>query len=249
MENKIILSIAIPALNEESKIEATVESVLRAQKETGNLPIEMILINDGSTDLTPKICDDLASRHGCIRVIHHDVNKGLGTSIRESIEIARGEKWAVLPGDNDVSVDAMKLLFQNVDKADLTMLYFLNGEMRGRKRNIISTIFNSIYLIVFNVYCQYLNGPGTFPTTMLQNLQLCSTRFSFLAEMRVKCLRQGASYCEMPTFMQTGSENSTTFTMKNLFEVFLVFSHLIIEVFISERKKYRNRPIRIRVLY
>jgi len=247
MEYYINLSIAVPALNEEKKIKATVDNILLAQQAVEEMSIEIILINDGSSDKTPTICDDLARKYDFIRVIHHVSNKGLGASIRESLEIAQGEKWAVLPGDNDVPLNAIQTMFQNIDKADLTMIYFLNGEKRGRRRSIISTIFNSIYLIMFNVYCQYLNGPGTFPTEMLRDLDLYSRRFSFLAEMRVKCLKQGASYCEMPAYMQTGSENSSALVLKNFVEVVGVFLQLVVEVFISKRQKFNRRPVRVRV--
>ena len=245
MGESIKISIAVPAYNEEKKIEATVENILRAKSIANNLPIEIILINDGSIDQTQHICDSLSSQHDFIHVIHHSTNKGLGESIRSSIKIARGEKWAVLPGDNDTPLEAIVTLFENHDKADIVMLYFINREMRGRKRNTISIIFNTIYLVLFNVYVQYLNGPGTFPTQVIRDMDIYSTRFSIIAEMRVKLLRQGFSFYELPTYMQTGAALSSALSLRNLKEVVLTFFYLIFEIFFKNKRKYSKLPVRI----
>ena len=244
MQNKIAITVAILAYNEEKNLEATVQNVLRAKEQVGNLPIEIILINDGSTDRTPQICDGFAVQYNFIKVIHHPANSGIGVSIKDSIKLARGEKWAVFPGDNDIPLEAIVTLFENHDKADMVMQYFINCEMRGRKRNILSIIFNTIYLVSFNVYVQYLNGPGTFPTRVLRDMDIFSTRFSVIAEMRVKLLRQGFSYYELPTNMQTGAELSSALSLKNLKEVILTFCYLIFEIYFVNRNKYCKRPVR-----
>lgn len=244
MKDDIAVTIAVPSFNEESNLEATVDSIIRAAGQVGSLPIEIILINDGSNDRTPQICDNLGSRYDFVRVIHHSQNRGLGESIRDSIRLASGRKWSVLPGDNDTPFDAIVTMLQNVDKADLVMLYFVNRELRGRGRNVLSTLFNTIYLVVFDVYVQYLNGPGCFPTKMLQGLEIYSSRFSILAEMRIKLLRRGVGFYEIPAFMQTGSEASTALSLVNLWEVMSVFLRLVWEVNCSQRDKYNKTPIR-----
>ena len=245
MDDLLKISIAVPAYNEEKRIEATVENILKAKLIANNIPIEVILINDGSIDQTPQICDSLAAQYDFIQVIHHSTNKGLGESIRNSIKIAKGEKWAVLPGDNDTPRGAIVTLFENHNKADMVMLYFLNREMRGIRRNTMSIIFNTIYLIVFRIFVQYLNGPGTFSTKVLQEMDIFSSRFSIIAEIRVKLLRQGYSFHELPSYMNTGAAESSALSLKNLKEVILTFFHLIYDVYFVEKEKYSKFPKRI----
>lgn len=244
-DNSVKISIAVPAYNEERKIEATINNIIKAKQKFNDLLIEIILINDGSTDLTGAICDSLSSKYDFIRVIHHPINKGLGRSIKDSINIAKGEKWAVLPGDNDTPIEAIVTLFENYEKADMVMLFFVNREIRGRKRNTISTIFNTIYLIVFDIYIQYLNGPGTFPTRLLRDMDIYAHQFSIIAEMRVKLLLQGCSFYELPTYMQTGTEASSALSLKNLKEVILTFLYLVTEIYLVNKTKYNKSPLRI----
>jgi len=168
----------------------------------------------------------------------------LGESIKDSIRIARGEKWAVLPGDNDTPFDAILTLFKNYQKADLVILYFINREMRGRRRNMLSTLFNTIYLVVFDIFVQYLNGPGSFPTRMLKELEIKSTRFSIIAEIRVKLLKQGVTFYELSSYMQTGLEASTALSIGNLYEVISTFVWLVWEVNFAQKGHYNKNPIR-----
>jgi glycosyltransferase involved in cell wall biosynthesis len=76
--NTLKLSIIIPCYNCEKTLREAVESCFTqgfAQNE-----YEIILVNDGSTDSTPQLCEALAREHSHIRVIHHDSNRGGGAA-------------------------------------------------------------------------------------------------------------------------------------------------------------------------
>jgi glycosyltransferase involved in cell wall biosynthesis len=78
------LSVLMPAFNEVDTIAAVVDRVLAVA-----LDLEIILVNDGSSDGTPGVLDRLASAQVC--VIHHPVNRGKGAAIRTALAAATGD--------------------------------------------------------------------------------------------------------------------------------------------------------------
>ncbi len=78
------LTILVPALNEEAKLETMVNSLLPVARSSLN-QFEIILFDDGSTDKTGAIADHLATTNPEIRVIHHNPRQGLGAIFYEGL--------------------------------------------------------------------------------------------------------------------------------------------------------------------
>lgn len=90
------LSIVIPAYNEAQRLGSTLESVRRYAR-SKDVPIEIIVVNDGSTDRTV----DVVERFGGVRLVHNDRNRGKGYSVRHGVLEAKGQY--VLFSDADLS--------------------------------------------------------------------------------------------------------------------------------------------------
>ncbi len=100
-----MVSIIIPVYNVEKYVRVCVESVLLLETE-----IEILLIDDGSTDTSEHICDDLAKQDCRIIVIHQE-NKGLSEARNTGIQNAHGDYVMFLDSDDFLdSVEADKLL-------------------------------------------------------------------------------------------------------------------------------------------
>jgi dolichol-phosphate mannosyltransferase len=82
------LSVIMPAYNEEATIEASIARVL-AQPFID----ELVIVNDGSTDSTRQIIDNLAVPK--VKVAHHEVNRGKGAAIRTGLNHLTGEIVAI----------------------------------------------------------------------------------------------------------------------------------------------------------
>ena len=82
MDDSIKISIAVTAYNEEKNIETTVKNILDAKATANDLPIEIILINDGSTDRTRKILDETHTRYPHLVVLHHERNLGIEATLK-----------------------------------------------------------------------------------------------------------------------------------------------------------------------
>jgi len=125
------------------------------------------------------------------------------------------------------------------------MCYFDNDECRGRIRYLVSTAFKLIYTTVFDLYVHYINGPAVYPVSKLRELDLRSTRFSIVAEINVKLLRQGVSFVEVPANRQVGLHGSTSMSLRSLVETVRVFLHVLAEVHWRNRARYAHRPERV----
>ena len=111
MENQIKVSVIIPVYQVESYLERAVDSVLAQTLEEK----EIILVDDGSTDASPQICDCYAQSHPeLIRVIHKP-NAGLGMARNSGVEAAKGKYIAFLDSDDAVEPEMYEQLYQKAE--------------------------------------------------------------------------------------------------------------------------------------
>jgi glycosyltransferase involved in cell wall biosynthesis len=234
-----MITVAIPALNEEKNLPATLEAVLSAAAKAG-VQAEILVIDDGSTDRTA----ELARRHAGVRVLSNPRNLGLGASIRRAIGEAKGERFVIVPGDNDLPPATLESLFRRAGDADVVMTYFLNEEIRGRMRYLVSETFRMLYTTLFDLYVQYINGPAVYPVARLRELPLRSRHFSIIAEMNVRLLRQGCSFAEVAAERRNGFQRSSV-TLRNLADTTRVLFCLLVDVYLRQRARYGRRPVRV----
>src|SRR4051794_32709934 len=92
------VSIVIMAFNEERSIESTVHETHHALNQL-NCPYEVLIVDDGSTDQTGVLADQLALQLAGVRVVHHRENQGLGGVYRTGFFESKGEGVAFFPAD------------------------------------------------------------------------------------------------------------------------------------------------------
>lgn len=114
MENKIEISVIIPVYNVEQYIEKCVKSIL---SQTIINKLEIILVDDGSTDKSVCICDMFASQYANIKVIHKP-NGGVSSARNAGLVEAIGTYIAFVDADDYVSVDFYECLLQCAIRED-----------------------------------------------------------------------------------------------------------------------------------
>ena len=240
-----MITVVILALNEEECLKETTATMISAAAAAGNIPLDIIIINDGSTDRTPQIIRTLENQYSFVRSIHHAQNKGPGVGVKEAILIARYPKFIVTPGDNDLSKDLLAQLFSNKDKADLVLAYYLNMGDRGWFRTCLSNLYTWIYRAAFQISIYYINSPCLYPTEQLREIQIRSDRFGYSAEMTVKLLRRGCSFLQVGGERRIDDQNSNALSWKNLKEVASVFLNLIVEIKFFGRRQFNRKPVEV----
>lgn len=109
-----MLTIVIPALNEEESIGSTIQRCLDARDlicRVGDVAdIEIIVVSDGSTDRTAPIAQEFAARDHRVRVIIFDRNRGYGAAIKEGFAQGRGDLVSFLDADGTCDPDYFGVL-------------------------------------------------------------------------------------------------------------------------------------------
>lgn len=114
-----LISILIPVYNVETYLDECIQSALKQTYPN----IEVVLVNDGSTDQSPSICDRYAAQDGRVRVFHKE-NGGASSTKNLAVRVARGE-WVTLLDSDDVLSDPnmLQILYDNAQlhQADMAI--------------------------------------------------------------------------------------------------------------------------------
>lgn len=112
------ISIIVPVYNSEAYLKAAVESLLnQTYKNT-----EIILVDDGSTDNSPKICDEFEKSYTNVKTIHQK-NLGVSSARNAGIKAASGEYIGFCDGDDTIDEDMYEFLYNliNTENADISL--------------------------------------------------------------------------------------------------------------------------------
>lgn len=107
MDMKMNISVIIPVYNARETIERAVGSITVHEYE----PVEVILVDDGSTDGSSELCDELASQDERIKVIHKE-NGGVSSARNAGLEAASGEYVMFLDADDAVRFDTLQMMYR-----------------------------------------------------------------------------------------------------------------------------------------
>lgn len=110
MSDKVI-TVIIPIYNREKYLDNCINSVL----DQANVNTEIILVDDGSTDRSPEICDDYAQKYNNIVVIHSD-NHGVSHARNLALDRTTGDYLTFLDSDDRLAPDALSVLINNIEK-------------------------------------------------------------------------------------------------------------------------------------
>ena len=108
------LSVIIPVYRVEDSLDRCVESVLSQHVDD----LEVILVDDGSPDKCPSMCDSWAEKDARIRVIHKQ-NGGLSDARNAGIEVAQGEHITFVDSDDYLAADTLAPLLLMMEDADI----------------------------------------------------------------------------------------------------------------------------------
>ncbi|WP_282196392.1 glycosyltransferase [Turicimonas muris] len=114
MEQRPFVSILIPCCNVEKFIQQCLLSVINQTLKN----IEIICINDGSTDGSQQILEKIAKQDSRIRIINKQ-NTGYGDSMNRGLDAALSEYIGIVEGDDFVTPEMFEMLYQQAKKKDL----------------------------------------------------------------------------------------------------------------------------------
>ena len=121
------ISVFFPCYNEQENVRGTVEKALKVLEKL-DTDFELIIINDGSSDNTGNIADEIALKNPKIRVIHHHKNLGYGCALQSGFKAATKELVFYTDGDEQFDFSEMPQLLPLMAQYDIVSCYRLNRQ-------------------------------------------------------------------------------------------------------------------------
>lgn len=181
------ISITLPALNEGKNIEKLTEEII-AYCTSVQIPFEVIIVNDGSSDNTGKIADALASAYESVSALHHAQNQGYGKSLRDGFQASRYDYVFFTDADRQFRISSLNdfLPFVREGNEDMVIGYRIHRKDTPL-RKLLSWIFNKIIQMLFSI--KYKDIDCAFKLIkkeVFQRLEMKSNDFLFNAELLAK---------------------------------------------------------------
>lgn len=196
-DGHIKISVVIPIYNVEKYLQECMDSVVHQTLKD----IEIICMDDGSTDRSGKIVDEYAQADSRVRVIHKE-NTGYGNSMNIGLENARGKYIAIVESDDFITSNILQDLYENAERENAEVVKsdfaFFSGE-KGNYEIIPAQIYgdSTIYGKVLNETEEKLFKGHIAHWTCLYNKE-------FLEKNHIKFHETpGASYQDTGFWFQT----------------------------------------------
>ncbi len=194
------LSYFFPAHNEEANIEGLVAEALETLPSLAD-QFEIIAVDDGSRDGTPRLADELAARHpDLVRVVHHPVNLGYGAALRSGFAAARYELIAFTDGDRQFKVVDIGRLTARSAQADApdVVVGFRIKRADAFIRTLYARAFRLANRTFFDLRVTDVDGAcKLFRRAALEDIRVESDGAFFSAELLIKLREAGRSVVEV----------------------------------------------------
>jgi len=193
----VSLSVIIPSYNEE----ATIGEVIRQLKQTG-LKMEIIVVDDGSSDNTADRVRRLMKSEPAIRFFSQPINRGKGAALRRGISEACGEFTVIQDADLEYDPqDLVTMMDRALGGADVVYGSRILGKNPASYNyfywggRLLSVVTNVLYgsTITDEPTCYKM-----FRTSILKSITLREDGFGFCPEVTAHVLRKGQTIEEVP---------------------------------------------------
>jgi dolichol-phosphate mannosyltransferase len=236
------ISFIVPAFNEEEVVAIFMGQML--EKVTGRfVDHEIILVNDGSSDQTGALMDELAAAHDKIRVIHNPKNIGFGNSYIRGLQDVRFDYVMLLCGDGGLPASSLPAIFDKIGKADIVVPWMVNlKSIKSRGRYWLSRAYTASVNLIFRLDLKYYNGLPVHRRTLLNGIRVTSGGFGFQAEVLVKLIKAGATYVEVGVNGAEETHQSDALRLQNWLGIGRTVLHLLREIGGRSKKPVQVPP-------
>ena len=181
------LCVLVPCLNEEDLVRRTVKEVLQ-HADRISVGVEVVMIDDGSTDGTRAVMQELCTEDSRCRLLAHDVNRGLGRCVTEAYETIEDDTWVtVFPGDSEfVFAESIVNLLAARTGHDVVLGYLYNPVVRKLSRRIASTGFLKLTKTLYGFRWRSLNGMKLYRASAFKGIHVESGGHAYVAELLAK---------------------------------------------------------------
>jgi glycosyltransferase involved in cell wall biosynthesis len=204
----------MPVYNEAATVKQAIDEVLAAEIGT---EIELIVVDDGSTDGTREILDQ-ADWPAAVRLLKHDRNQGKGAAVRTALAAARGEFSAIFDADLEYDPADLADLLPPLVKGDTNAVFGVRVFDGYTSHSFLFVLGNRgvtlVANILFNVYLRDLmTCHKAIRTDVFRSLPLEASGFAIEPEIAARLLQRGERIFEVPVhYKARGSDEGKKLT-------------------------------------
>jgi glycosyltransferase involved in cell wall biosynthesis len=194
------LTFFFPAYNEEENVERTVELALQEIAPMVDGSLEVLIVDDGSSDRTPQLADALAAGDPRVRV-HHQPNRGYGGAVKAGFGNARGELICFSDGDLQFDLREMSRLHDRLSAGGEAMGGVIGYRIRRRDpfhRLFIAKTYNAIVSVAFGLRVRDIDcAMKLFRREVFDGLRLDAEGPFLSAELLIKLRARGVRFVQV----------------------------------------------------
>lgn len=190
---EIDVSVLVPAKDEAENLPLFMELAARAFGADSGSRYEVVVVDDGSVDDTPRVLRDLQEQYGFLRVVRHRSQRGIADALRTGYLNARGHVLVFYPADLQFKPEDIPRLVAPIlaDEADM-----VTGFKQGvYEKQFVSGIYNGLSRRLFHVQVKDLNSVKAYRREIMDHLPV---RPDWHRYMIVIAAAQGFSVAEIP---------------------------------------------------
>ncbi|MDA0165868.1 glycosyltransferase family 2 protein [Solirubrobacter ginsenosidimutans] len=189
-----LVSVVVPVFNEAATVGQVVDELLAL-----DLRLEVLLVDDGSTDESPLELVRLAERHGAVKILTQPQNRGKGAAVRRGITESTGDILLIQDADLEYSPSDIPALIDPLlsGKADAVFGTRLRGGAHPQRAHLFWHYAGNRFLtllsnVLYNTTISDMEvGYKAFRGDLVRGLTLISDDFRIEPELTAKVLRLG----------------------------------------------------------
>ena len=190
--NHISISVFFPCYNEQDNVGRTVGQAL-AVLEKLTSDFEVIIVDDGSSDDTGKIADEISRQDSRVKVVHHYTNLGYGAALQSGFKTATKELVFYTDGDGQFDINEMPSLLPLTEQYDIVSCYRLNRQ-DSLIRRINGWCWTKLVCLLFGMKIRDIDCAfKLYKREIFNNIKLLSTGALIDAEILARAVRRGYS--------------------------------------------------------
>lgn len=218
---KETIGIILPALNEEVALKSVVTDLINVL-ESNSYSFRIIIVNDGSTDNTGFISEQLKASYPTIDVIHNSTPLNIGTCYRNGAKLLNTEFITWLPTDGEIDTNIIPTMLKEAASDKIIIPYPSIGKgNRSLFRRSLSLTYIKLMNKIFGFNLKYFNGNAIIPSSIIKDSNFISTGFTINLEIIIFSIKKySLKSIEVPFTLKPriGGEQKAL-SCKNIFNV------------------------------
>lgn len=247
--HRLMLSLVMPAHNEESSIREAVRAFHQELVKVG-VSHEIIVVNDHSTDETAEMVGQLSEEIAQVELIDNARPNGFGFAVRSGLDHSRGDFVAVVMADlSDSPTDLVRFYRKAQEGYDCVFgsRFIKSGKTVGYPKHklVLNRLLNHLIRVLFGIrYNDTTNAFKLYRRSTIEGLRpILSRHFNLTVELPLKAIVRGYSYVVLPNSWTNRTVGRSNLKIKEMGgRYFFIILYCLLEKWLSGGDYLKRRP-------